>query len=345
MVARVADEIPHDQEVIDIAHLLDNAKLVIESFLQLRGFFRRIAQRKPIEAELIEIFPRRVTLRHIKVRQLCDAELDLHVAAIGNLLRIFQRLQRIRKKLRHLLRRFHIILSALVAHTILVLQLLAGLDAEQNVVRLGVRRQRVMHVVRRHQLNAGLRAHAQKLLVDDLLVGDPMILQFQEEIALAENLLVLQRDLFALVVHAAHQITRYFPRKAGAQRNDALVVLLQNFLIDTRFVIVTLHKARRDDLDQIGIADVVFRQQHQMIVSVLTAGILTVKPGIWRIVHLAPEDWLDTLRARRPVKVDHAVHCAVVGDRRAVHAKLLHPRHIFFYFIRTVQEAVLRMDM
>ena len=176
MVTRVADEIPHDQEVIDITHSLDNAKLVIESFLQLPGFFRRIVQHKPVEAELIEIFPRRVTLRHIKARQLCDAELALPVAAVGNLLGIFQRLQRIRKKLRHLLRRFHKILSALVAHTILVLQLLAGLDAEQDVVRLGVGRQRVMHVVRRRQLDAGLRAHAQKLLVDDLLVGDSMIL-------------------------------------------------------------------------------------------------------------------------------------------------------------------------
>jgi hypothetical protein len=35
----------------------------------------------------------------------------------------------------------------------------------------------------------------------------------------------------------------------------------------------------------------------------------------------------------------------VVGDGGAVHAKLLHPLYIFFYFIGTVQQTVFRMDV
>ena len=100
----------------------------------------------------------------------------------------------------HLLRGFQVILAALVAHPVLVRQLLARLQAEQNVVGHRILLVGVVHVVGHHQRNARLLAHAQQLLVHRLLLGNAVILQLQEVIVFPENIPVLQRPLLRLIV-------------------------------------------------------------------------------------------------------------------------------------------------
>ena len=82
-----------------------------------------------------------------------------------------------------------------------------------------------------------------------------------------------------------------------------------------------------------------------MIVPVLSAACLTVKSGVWCHIDLTPQNRIDPSCFRLPVKIDDAIHHSVVRDGCAVHAKLLHPGYIFFYFVGTVQQAVLCMDM
>ena len=124
------------------------------------------------------------------MRQLRLSKLDLHMAAVRDLLGIFECFQRIRKQLLHLLFGFHIILSALIAHTILVRQLLSGLDTEQDVMRLGIVRIGVV----------------------------------QKEVSFSKAVFIFFRYFFCFVIHAAHQITLYLAGKAGTERNDALMV-------------------------------------------------------------------------------------------------------------------------
>ena len=82
-----------------------------------------------------------------------------------------------------------------------------------------------------------------------------------------------------------------------------------------------------------------------MIIPVLTAANLTVKPGIGRHIHLTAQDRIDARLPGRPVKINDAEHDAMVGDGTAVHAQLLYPLNALFDLIRTVQQAVLRVDM
>ena len=120
---------------------------------------------------------------------------------------------------------------------------------------------------------------------------------------------------------------------------------LQNLHIDTRLVIVPLRKTAADDFAQIRVTSIIFRQKHQMVIPVIPAGNLPVKTGIGRNIDLTAQNRIDTLCPRRTVKIDHTVHCAMVGNRRSRHAQLLDPFYIFFDFIGTVQQAVLCMDV
>ena len=135
------------------------------------------------------------------------------MAAVGNSLGILQRLLRIREQGLHLLLAFHKELSALVAHPILVRQLLAGLEAEQYIVRVRIRPIGIMNVVGGHQRDIQLPAHLQKLCVHHFLFRISVILQLQKKIPLPKALLVLPRRLSGLAVQPFDNIPLHFSRK------------------------------------------------------------------------------------------------------------------------------------
>ena len=98
------------------------------------------------------------------------------MTALCNLMRIFQCFCRIWKKTFHLFRRFYIILTALITHTILICQFLTSLQAEQDIMWLGILCQGIMYVICCDQINSGLTVHLKKLLVYILLFRNTMIL-------------------------------------------------------------------------------------------------------------------------------------------------------------------------
>ena len=82
-----------------------------------------------------------------------------------------------------------------------------------------------------------------------------------------------------------------------------------------------------------------------MIIAILPASKLLVKPGIRRHINLASKDRLDPLGLTFLIKIDHAIHHSMVCNGRAVHSQLLDPLYIFFYFVGAVQKTVFCVDM
>ena len=199
--AGIAAIIPDDQEIIDIAHPLNDAKLVFQPLLKLLRD-RVVARLKPLLAELLKVLLRSFPLRNIELRQLGMAELDLHAAALRNLLRILNRLRRIGKQGGHLLRGLDVELSTRIAHTIFIGDLLSRLDAKQHIVCLRILRARIMTVVRRYKSNPGLSRQAQKTGVHLFLLLETMILQLQVEMIFSEDVQVLQRRRLRLLIQA-----------------------------------------------------------------------------------------------------------------------------------------------
>ncbi|CCZ61267.1 unknown [Hungatella hathewayi CAG:224] len=80
----------------------------------------------------------------------------------------------------------------------------------------GILRKRIMNIVGSHQLNACLPAHAHQSLVHRVLCRNSMILQLQEKIPFAENLLVAERRILPLLIHAALDIALDLAGQTGA---------------------------------------------------------------------------------------------------------------------------------
>ena len=133
MLPGPVDKIPHDQEVIYIPHFLNHAKLVVQLFPD-RAVIVGIALRQPVGTELVEVTPRVIALRNVELRQFRHAKLDLHIATVGNHRRVVERLLRVWKQLPHLHLALDIVLPAIIAHPVLVGDLLRGLDTEQDIM-------------------------------------------------------------------------------------------------------------------------------------------------------------------------------------------------------------------
>ena len=344
MVSGEFDEIPHDQEVIHISHGPDGVQLIVEPFLQLLRH-RIIETLQSLTAELVQIFPCGIAFRHIEPGKFRHAEFNVDLAAVRDLLSIFQRLQRIGEQTAHLLFRFDVVLSAFIAHTVFIADLLARLDTEKDVVGIRIRFVSIVNIIGRHQFDARLLAHPHQLLVDQALFGNSMILQFQKEISLSENLLITQRGFFSFFVKIPHQITGNFSREAGAQGNDTLVVLLEDLHVHTGLIIEAIHIPLGDDFGQIGVSKIILCQKHQMIVTFFSFDRLPVKAGSGSNIHFTSQDGFDPGLFGCLIKIDTAEHHAMVRDGGAVHPEFFDPGDVFFDFIGSVQKTVFCMDV
>ena len=100
MIPCIFNKVPHDQEIIHVSHIFDCGKLIIQTAFQL--FCHRIVSFfQAFPAQLIQIFPGGISIRHIISGQLCVAELNIHVAPLCDLVCIFQSLRRIGKQCCH----------------------------------------------------------------------------------------------------------------------------------------------------------------------------------------------------------------------------------------------------
>ena len=189
-----------------------------------------------------------------------------------------------------------------------------------RVLRIGI-----VDVVRGDKLDAGLLGHLEELLVHQRLIRQPVILQLEEIVILPEDIPVLKRSLLCLLIQSFHDIPLNFTCKTCAEGNDPSVILAQQLLVHPGPVIISFHKSFGDDLHQIGISFIVLRKKDEMIVSVIPACHLSVKPGIGRHIDLTAEDRVDPLLLRFPVEINDAVHHSVICDRGAVHPQLFDP--------------------
>ena len=348
---RIVDEIPYDQEIVHISHSADDTQLVIQTFPQgLSGLPGRLVTVtvtlcQSVITKLVQIAPGIITFRHIVFRQLRHAKLYLHITTVCNPLGILHGLPCIGEQSLHFLFALDVILTALITHAILVRQLFAGLQTQQNIVGNRILSIGVMHIVGGYQRNVQFSAHLEQFHVHCPLFRDSMILQFQKIIALAEAGLVFASRFSRFVLHSLQNKPGHFTCKAGRQCDNSLVELLQHFHVHTGFIIISFRKATADDFHQIRITGIILCQQHQMMIAILSAGQFFVKTGIRRHIHLAAQDWLDAGFPCGTVKIDYTVHDTMVGNCRTVHSQLFDSGHILFDLIGSIQQRIFCMNM
>ena len=81
------------------------------------------------------------------------------------------------------------------------------------------------------------------------------------------------------------------------------------------------------------------------MIPVITVGCFLVKTGAGGHIHLAAQHGIDPGIFAGTIKVDHAVHNAVVGDSGRSHTEFLDAGDIFFYLVRPIKERILRVGV
>ena len=339
----IADKIPDDQEVIDIPHRRDDVQLIIQPLPRLVGLLCvGIALAQALMRQAGEHRQRGFALRHGIMRQTRHAELEFHIAAVGNLLRAVNSIRAGGEQRAHFIFALNIELARVHAHPVRVIKRLARLDAQQHFLRVCVLFLQVVAVVRRHQRHIHLAGKRNQARHDDFLLADAVIHDFNIEVLLAENILHFAHIRFRVVVAPLQQQLRQVAGQARGEANQPFAVLANQVVVNARAIIIAGQEALADQFHQVLIAGVVFTQEDEVAVLAVRGGF--VQP-VAADVDLAADDGLDARILHGGIEVDAAVHHAVVGDGTGGHAKRLDALDELWNAARAVQQGIFRVQM
>src|SRR3990167_9570387 len=167
------------------------------------------------------MFVQALSLRRREFWEIVGLEVEFEVATIGNLNRPLQRLRVVPKELRHLLRGTHEIIVRGEPHPILILEGLAGLDAEECLMHRGVLPVEIMTIVRGNRRNREVAGEFDQDLVQPLLVRQAVRLNLKVK-PIPEYLLKLLRHPPCRRNPTAQGRLRDLPRETTGKRNDPL---------------------------------------------------------------------------------------------------------------------------
>ncbi len=245
---------------------------------------------------------------------------------VRHLLRILDGFGQVGKQLRHLLRRLEPLLAG-VAHPVRVVDILARIQANQQIMRLRILGIQEMDVVRRQELDAQLFRHLD-FLPDALLlpvVHIRPLLRLLRRVAhhlqiiiLPEQVLVPQRRLLRPLQIACHNLLVDFPSETRGRDYQPLMVFLQQLLVDAGTVIIPLHKSSGGQFHQIPVARQVLGEQNQVLPRPVYL-LLFIETGHTRHISLASQYRLDTLLPAGVVKQLDAEHIPMVRQRQCRH--------------------------
>ncbi|GBD30881.1 hypothetical protein HRbin32_01993 [bacterium HR32] len=175
-------EVLHDEEVRGVAHLLDDAELVVQALLQLRGDAPELPA-QALLAQVAEVGLRGEALGHGEVREPGPVELDVRPAALRDLHGVPDGLGELAEQRGHLLRALQVEVRD-VAHAgaVGVVHRLVHLHAHEDVLRLGVLGHHVVHVVGGHEREVQVAGDAHELGDQGALLGQALVLQLDEEL-------------------------------------------------------------------------------------------------------------------------------------------------------------------
>ena len=249
------------------------------------------------------------------------AERQRQVGHLGDAPGVRDRLGMVGEERRHLGRRLHVEVVGVELHPVRRVEVVAGPDAEQDVVRLGLVLADVVEVVGHDQREPGLGRQAQQLLVEPVLVGHAVVLELEVEAVLPEDVAVLAGEVAGQLPVLDLERLGDLARQARRQPDQPLAVLGEVLAIDARLVVVAVDVGVGHEPAQVPVADEVLGEEDQ--VEGLGVGLaLLVGHRPAGDVGLDPDDRLDALGAGRLVEGDRAVQGAVVGDGHRIHAQL-----------------------
>ena len=337
------DIVVDDQIVVGVPHRPDDPDLVPQPLLVGLGDVGAVPAGKALPAELFKVGLVVHPAGGLVIGDLGVAEVEVKIALFGDLGGVGAGLRHHREQLVHLLGALEVELVGLELHPVGILNGLAGLDAEQDLLHPGVLPAQIVGVVGGRHRDAGLPRQPDQLGQHRLVLGQAVVLQFNVVAVGPEQVPVPEGGGPGPLVIAGQQGLGHLAGQAGRQADQPLVVLFQQLLVHPGLGVKALGESGRHHLDQVLVAGLVFAQQDQVVVAVHLVDL--VEAGAGGHIDLAPDDGLDAGLFGRLVKLHAAVHHPVVGAGDGGLAALLDPLHQPVDPAGAVQQAVLGVDV
>jgi len=117
----------------------------------------------------------------------------------------------------------------------------------------------------------------------------------------------------------------------------------EQLFIHARLVVKAFQVGFGGQLDEVAVAGLVLCQQDEVVILLIGGGFAGAAIG--SDVYLAADDGLDARLGRFLVKLDGAVHHAVVGNCQGIHAQFLRPRYQLGDAAHAIEQAEFSVDM
>lgn len=186
----------------------------------------------------------------------------------------------------------------------------------------GVRAREIVAIVRSYERDICFARETDKLAVDVLLDFEALILHFQKEISVAENVAEARCARTCLLVLAVDKRVGHFTTQAGGQCDQPLVALREKIVVHAGLVIKAVEEAGGNEPNQIAVALIGFGEKDKMV----RAGGFrpTVLVAIGRDVHLTSDDGLHAMGHSLIGKVYSTKKIAMIRDGDGGHPQTGH---------------------
>ena len=192
----MSNEIPRHEEIRREPHRCNDFEFVRHPLDNVVWQACSPAPLCPFPGEVFEIGAVIVeTLWEREVRQQCLSEGDLDISSLRDPQRVVTRLGNLPELFTHFGGWFQVVLVSFKPESICVANKRTGLHAKQGVVSRMIFTMRVVRIICSEQRSPNSFSDIDELRVCALLVWKTVILQFDEEIVFAENVLKTRRFL------------------------------------------------------------------------------------------------------------------------------------------------------
>src|SRR6266699_475103 len=177
-----------------------------------------------------------------ELRERIGDALDLDVAARSDVHGAAQRFRKLAENMGHFRRALEVELVGLELHAVRVAHGLAGLDAQEHVLRVSVVMVEVMSIVGGNQWDTSLFRKPNQFAVDILFDRQSLILNFEKEIAFAEDIAQTIGILARLIVLLIDDRFGHRAAKTGGKRNQSFAVFRKQIVVNARAIIETFEE-------------------------------------------------------------------------------------------------------
>ncbi len=270
--------------------------------------------------EATKVLLLRLLGRRLERRQVEVPELDRQIAPFGDSERVVARVRPLGEQRAHLLGGLEVELLRVELEPSGLVDLGVRLDAQQRVVRAGVRPLRVVEVVGRDERGAEPAGQLDELWRHLALFLEPVVLELDEVVLRPEDVPVRAGHPLGLGVVPDLERRADLAGQTAREPDQALRMRSERLLVDARPVVVALEPAGGHQPHEVPVPGIGRGDDRQVVVEVLLAGGL-LEPAPGRDVELGPDDRLDPCLLAGLEVVDRSVHDPVVGDRDRRHAQ------------------------